>query len=316
VGGPKYISGVTRGDTLALGNHDLHLEAFSDRVSIIKSADPQYYWKGYPGSNQKMMEALESYVDSRGEKPHAVTVNGDLTAYFHTDQSTRFFKDFRTLQKNQRLNVDIGLGNHDVWNNNEDNPDPGSCWGPMTWSFMTSKGTWCSQDAVDNMRGFIKSSEGIFSSDEKSLSYAKDYGPILEIQLQMQFGHEIPSVGLYSGAVWLETVLQQAYDAGKVVVLNQHIPDDNPTLVEVLARSPHTHICAMFGGHYHLMHGRFSTIHLRDHSIDVLLAGSAEGGTFLAYEYDVATQRMLINDVSTLDQSRREIQTIQCQAPR
>jgi hypothetical protein len=226
------------------------------------------------------------------EVPKGVVINGDLTAFFHPYQLDLFRQhydpQFATADPDVlQLPLFPGLGNHDYANNVND------CWGlePIDWGVYYANG--CAAQAVRWMKGMVACSilpnvpnATIHSFDAGSLSYSWDYRGYHFVQLHNYPTYTVPApVNVSSAIAWLANDLAEAAAAEKRIVLNMHdvaehwSPTD-PGFQAAIAGKP---VVALFGGHFHSVHGLYSFIPFT--SIPIFLSGSADTRHFLVVEF-------------------------------
>ncbi len=225
-------------------------------------------------------------------EPEWVIMNGDLTAFFHPYQLDLFRQhydpQFPTADPDVlQLPMFPGLGNHDYANNVND------CWGLelIDWPVYLANG--CAAQAVRWMKGIVGC--GIMPSvpyaqvvnfDVGSLSYSWDYRGYHFVQLHNYPTYTVPApVNVSSSITWLANDLAAAAAAEKRIVLNMHDYGDhwspfNASFLAAIAGKP---VVALFAGHFHGTHGRFSTV--PGTSIPVFISGSADTRHFLIAEF-------------------------------
>lgn len=226
------------------------------------------------------------------EQPAWVTINGDLTAFFHPYQLDLFRQHYDPQWPTAdpdvlQLPMFPGLGNHDYANNVND------CWGLELPDYFAYPANGCVAQAVRWMRGIV--SCGIIPSvpyakivnfDAGSLSYSWDYRGYHFVQLHNYPTYTVgPPINVTSSIAWLANDLAQAAAAEKRIVLNMHDYGDHwstsdPGFYAAIVGKP---IVALFAGHFHGTHGRFATV--PGTLIPVFISGSADTRHFLIAEF-------------------------------
>jgi Thrombospondin type 3 repeat len=225
------------------------------------------------------------------EVPTWVTINGDLTAFFHPYQLDLFRQlydpQFATADPDVlQLPLFPGLGNHDYANNVND------CWGLEILDWYAYPANGCAAQAARWMKGIISCgilpnvpNATIHSFDTQSLSYSWDYRGYHFVQLHNYPLYSVPQIGVASNLAWLANDLAEAAAAEKRIVLNWHDYGDHwsPFDAGFQAAIAGRPIVAVFVGHFHSDHGLYTYVPFT--SIPVFISGSADTRHFLMAEF-------------------------------
>ena len=235
--------------------------------------------------------ALPNTGGSPVETPKWVTINGDLTAFFHPYQLDLFRQHYDpqvSFADPDVLDLPLfpGLGNHDYANNVAD------CFGLEVIDWFAYGSNSCAQQAIRWMKGIVSCgimpnvpNATIHSFDAASLSYSWDYRGYHFVQLHNYPIYSVPSIGISSATAWLANDLAEAAAAEKRIVLNWHDYGDHWSPLDsgfqaAIAGKP---IAAIFVGHFHGSHGFLTTVPFT--SIPVFISGSADTRHFLLAEF-------------------------------
>jgi hypothetical protein len=225
------------------------------------------------------------------ETPKWVTINGDLTAFFHPYQWHLFRQhydpQFPTADPDVlQLPLFPGLGNHDYANNVND------CWGLEIVDWFAHPANGCAAQAARWTKGIVSCGvlpnvphATIHSFDTQSLSYSWDYRGYHFVQLHNYPTYSVPEIGVSANLAWLANDLAEAAAAEKRIVLNFHDYGDHwspfdPGFLAAIAGKP---IVAVFAGHFHSLHGFYT--YLPSTSAPVFISGSADTRHFLLAEF-------------------------------
>ena len=231
--------------------------------------------KGYWPNSDRISHPLEAV-----REPLGVIINGDLTAFWQESQVTLYKKFYHRNKhdqsdKNLKLDIFPGLGNHDYENNVKD------CWWREDPTLLLKGRNGCAKHATayikqmlncDTVPNFPKAR--ISSYDESSLAYSYDIGNWHFVQLHNYSSYTVPSLGITSSHDWLKQDLERAKVAGKHIVINMHQFYDDRKFRSTIKNYP---VKAIFVGHLHAQLG------LRDriYSTPVYYSGAAEYNSFL-----------------------------------
>lgn len=236
--------------------------------------------------------ALPNTGGTAVQQPAWVTMNGDLTAFFHPYQldlfRTHYDPSFPGADPDVlQLPMFPGLGNHDYANNLND------CWGTEVADWFAYPSNGCAVQATRWMKSMVSCGimpgvphTKIVNFDAGSLSYSWDYRGYHFVQLHNYPTYTVgPPVNVSSSIAWLADDLAQAAAAEKRIVLNMHDYGDHwwpgdPGFIAAVAGKP---VAALFAGHFHGTHGRFSTV--PGTLIPVFISGSADTRHFLLVEF-------------------------------
>ncbi|MEC0188047.1 metallophosphoesterase [Paenibacillus larvae] len=270
-------------------------ETQSDRVlqALVITSDPQYPWtpKMDDGDNsesdsetqsvserliREQYENINSYTDSVPNS--SVLINGDITAFGHDYQRYKMRDKLLPILKKPYY---YGLGNHDIENNKND------CFADQCFF-------WTMSDFFTHVK-HRKNIEFDYTETpwrRGSFYYAVDFGDIYSIQLNnyptMETSSETiwGSIEMKPDLNWLEWQLQYAIQAGKIIIVNVHKPDDwkggpNERFKKLLKDYD---VAAVFCGHYHKQCGRKYQYSDYFGDVPVFLSGSASQRTYLILE--------------------------------
>ena len=304
----------------------------TDNFSMIIASDPQWAWtsKTDNGSTSQTDSDRESeattlnknhvksmnYLINQGNI-NGVIINGDLTAYGHSNEFDKFKDIYEGLSKPMYL----GLGNHDYGNNVDDTYENNAANRMVNYMVEHIKSNGCTN------YDFRVSDSYEFPSIETttigSLSYSWDIGNIHFVQLQnypiykrdwsnyVTIGAaKTRTVKITSALNWLKSDLAKARNAGKIIVLNFHDSDDHwedyysSTDVTTLSNDFQSilstyNVAAVFVGHYHKRLGkktppRRSTMY---GSTPVFYCGSASQSKYLLVDFN--GNQMTVSHVSS-----------------
>lgn len=224
--------------------------------------------------------------------PDGVIMNGDLTAFFHPYQLDLFRQHYDPQWPTAdpdvlQLPMFPGLGNHDYANNVND------CWGLEFVDYPAYLANGCAVQAVRWMRGIVTCGiipsvpfAQIHSFDVGSLSYSWDHRGYHFVQLHNYPTYTVAApVNVSSSIAWLANDLAEAAAAEKRIVLLMHDYGDHwsPANADFFSAIVGKPVVALFAGHFHGTHGRFSTV--PGTSIPVFISGSADTRHFLLVEF-------------------------------
>src|SRR5262245_6959660 len=149
------------------------------------------------------------------EVPKWVTINGDLTAFFHPWQ-LRLFRQlydpsYPTADPDVlELPLFPGLGNHDYANNVDD------CWGEELVDYFAYPANGCAFQASRSVKTFVSCANmpnvpyaTIHSFDTQSLDYSWDYRGYHFVQLHNYPTYSVPQIGLAANLTWLANDLAE-----------------------------------------------------------------------------------------------------------
>ncbi len=301
--------------------------------SMIIASDSQWPWtaKTDAGTSQsksdKESEATtlnENHVKSMNSlitslnNVKGVIINGDLTAYGHSNE----FDEFKRIYSKLKKPMYLGLGNHDYANNVDDTYENNSANRMVNYmvEHVKSNGSSNSDYQVSNSYEF----PNIETTTKGSLSYSWEIGNVHFVQLQnypiykRSWSNYVSigaakrrTVAITPAMSWLATDLAKARISGKIIILNFHDSDehwgDYQSASELTDFSNEfktllstNKVAAVFVGHYHTYLGkrtpprRSSTYG----STPVFYCGSASQSKYLLVNFK--GDQMTVEHVSSL----------------
>ncbi len=279
---------------------------YDDFYMLIQS-DPQYPWTCKSTSdgdcsnvttadynNQLQVDASNQLLQDLGIDHVAGTIiNGDLTAFGH-DWQLEAFHDFYVNKMN--LNMYLGLGNHDYFNNLGDCTLKQSCTTRMMEYFINEVEGTLRPTAFDYQVSDPYYQFPSYRRDKSgSFAYSWDVGPIHFVQLNnfptyqaqwniWHFGAALRDYyDVQSALSWLETDLSLARERGQKIVLNYHDPSQhwNQNDAEFIQLLEDYAVSVVFAGHFHSQSGEFKRYNNSRQGVPVILAGGSDYQTFL-----------------------------------
>jgi hypothetical protein len=212
------------------------------------------------------------------DRPIAVIMNGDLTAFFHKGEIDHYKLYY---ERNLTLPIFPGLGNHDYQNNVD-----GSA-APLKKQQHANRGVNYMRHAIakNGVSNFY--TDAIDDFDPGSLSYSFVIGDYHFVQLHNYLGYVEPKIHIKDSTQWLKQNLQRASALKRKIVLNIHNVDSSQDLKSIIGSHQ---VVAIFTGHIHWSYGKINCL---DH-IPIFRSGSTQFNTFLLvqfseYDMDVAT---------------------------
>ncbi|KFE48794.1 metallophosphoesterase [Pseudomonas congelans] len=225
-----------------------------------------------------------------GSSNNPVIINGDMTAFGHEEERAFLYGALDSILS---TNWYFGLGNHDYKNNVGDCANDG-----------------CARDSMEDLIGRMGGNQMDYSVEESgfihstkkysgSFAYFKDFGSVRYVQLNLD-----PSYirWFYSSGVWttnefhvlspvengwLESVLMNARDNGKFVIIGMHDAEEwtrssdsrtQAILTKFRKMLKEYEVSAIFAGHFHTSAGIYPGPY---QGVPVFLSGSATDETFL-----------------------------------
>lgn len=262
----------------------------SKSFSLIFTSDPQYPWTDKTDSgeyedqstkekrSEQMIKEqyydINSYTNSTSNISN-IMINGDITAYGHIWQ----WEKMNSLMALLNRPYYMGLGNHDIENNQDDSFNDSS--------FLCS---------LSNLNYFkLKSNIPIndISFGRSSQNYAVELpGNIFALQLNNDPTMDYISTwdktrGIVPNLDWIENQLRYAYDKGYNIIINVHKPNNwkygpNELFKTMLKKY---NVKAVFAGHYHYNIGKQTQYKDYFGDVPVYLSGSSSQKKYLITEY-------------------------------
>lgn len=308
-------------------------KAWAQDFYMAITADPQLEWRCGEGtlcarkakslrdqailSNRWQTNSINKLVRQYGSSFKGVIVNGDLTAFGHSDQFKMYKQYFEDRIK---ARVYPGLGNHDYANNVND-------------CFENN----CARGMVDFLAKKVRSLPGIKSFDYKvgkvyyefpslhrnhrgSLAYSFEIGGVHFIQMNNYpsyrthfkgwnfLGARMDHYSIRSAFAWLQKDLTRARAAGKTIIVNFHDFDQHMSHAardRLRAMMAQHKVAGVFWGHIHELVGRsgnggqtpgfrsgssayntYLLVHFRDNKLhEVSVIDSSYGGVSVRETY-------------------------------
>lgn len=290
---------------LAIANSMVAVQAAEEDTPVnwVFASDPQYPWTDKSDSGEDESQGVKEERSAKlitqqyqsiahfrqaqgGADAVPVLINGDMTAYGHPGERSYINQ---VLQKELGGLYDYGLGNHDYENNVDDCFLNGCAAGSLDEYIARY---WVRGANIDL---FSRAESGFSRVFYGSLAYAKDKGRVHFIQLNNEPTYTVNiESGVFMARVkyeitsaldWLEKDLNQARQAGKIIILNVHKPKGWSGRKDELERFKQMiekyEVAAVFAGHLHGYIGRYWSGQESFGKVPVFLSGSASQQTYL-----------------------------------
>jgi len=267
------------------------------KFTLAITSDPQYPWLNegdIPSSGNEAQDSSQSITQTYNSingfnsktKVAGVVINGDVTAYGHTNEWSWINTSLNSLQPP----IFLSLGNHDYENN------VGNC--------INNE---CVRNSLDNLEKYASKYASSFDRTYDkvvlwkdyigSFAWSRDIGSVHYVFLNNEPTYSFTSAGLSSSAFkiqsaipWLDRDLQKARAAGKAIVLVHHKPFDGfqgsdgftKDMFEAMVRK--YSVSAIFLGHLHTNGGEVGTFG----GATTIYSGSASTQTYLLVYFDQA----------------------------
>ena len=289
---------------------------------LVFTSDPQYPWteKTDAGETQTDSERdsrskwlIETQYDDiasfrknfGGAARVPVMINGDITAYGHGWQRSvvKPILDSKLLGQ-----YDYGLGNHD-YENNVDDCLFNNCAAGSVEDFLTRyTGTDSRADSIDVQlieEGTVK------KSVRGSLAYSKNFGDVHMVQLNNEPTYSVSFTAhnwfvpkgyyLTDALDWLEKDLKGAREKGQVIILNMHKPQwdgSDQQLSRFNKMIKDYKVTAVFAGHYHRSHGKYTSATREFGDVPLFLSGAASQRTYLIASFSKERDKLMVYRVT------------------
>jgi len=271
------------------------------KFTLAITSDPQYPWLNegnIPSSGNAAQDSAQSITQTYNSindfnnktKVAGVVINGDVTAYGHTNEWNWMSDRLNSLQPP----IFLSLGNHDYENNVNDCQD-----------------NECVRNSLDNLEKYASKYASSFDRAYDKVVWWKDYigsfawsrdiGSVHYVFLNNEPTYSYnnsPQQGeimlrssafkIQSAIPWLDRDLQKARAAGKAIVLVHHKPFDEfkgsdgftKDMFEAMVRK--YSVSAIFLGHIHSNGGKVGTFG----GATTIYSGSASTQTYLLTSFD------------------------------
>lgn len=322
--------------TIALGALAFAAHADARIQTMIVTSDPQYPWTDRTDARRPESESerdsrsealiteqyrsIAAYRANRPGEDIPVFVNGDLTAYGHSNERSVMARLLPLLGDN----VHLGLGNHDYQNNIRQD-DGSGCYN-----------NGCARDSIGDLVRHVTNKAGKVSFDfsvtpgvfttvyEGSLAYAvnaRGLDRVLSIQLNNYPDYKVSfettegvTTGRYdidSSLSWLNNLIEarldkpvfgdwkdREYDFGIV-----HMHDPTAFSRDFARLVTNADVAAIFAGHLHQDMGPYGTLG----NVPVFLSGSASQRTYLIVEHDTDAGVLRVYGVRENNPERKQL---------
>ncbi|MGE6553458.1 metallophosphoesterase [Bacillus mycoides] len=231
-----------------------------------------------------MNNYTEDVASGNRNRPAAVIVNGDITAFGHNhigsperqwDMMTGTSALNRGLFGILARPLYFGLGNHDL----------------DTRCGITSE-NYCFNSSLENLERHIRNhnliadfhrQSGITGRTVGSFAYVVNFGRICSIQLNdfPTFNRMSSTHHIHENFDWLRNRLQVARNSGQIIIINIHQPFHSSLTPRYRDLFQEFGVLAIFGGHWHGSVGHVGSVG----NIPVFLSGGASQRTYLILEH-------------------------------
>ncbi|WP_310611514.1 metallophosphoesterase [Limnohabitans sp.] len=260
------------------------------KFTLAITSDPQYPWLnegGIPSSGNAAQDSSQSITQTYNSindfnsktRVAGVVINGDVTAYGHTNEWSWMNGRLDSLQPP----IFLSLGNHDYENNVND-----------------CQSNECVKNSLDNLERYASRYATSFDRAYSQIAWQKGYvgsfawsrdiGSIHYVFLNNEPTYSFTSGGfkIQSAIPWLDRDLQKARAAGKAIVLVHHKPFDEfkgsdgftKDMFEAMVRK--YSVSAIFLGHLHSNGGKVGTFG----GATTIYSGSASTQSYLLVDFD------------------------------
>lgn len=304
---------------------------------LVFTSDPQYPWTessdhGWKESSSERAQRSQWLIESQyadvadfrrnfSIEPSAIPVmiNGDLTAFGHGNQRSTVKA---LLEAKLGEHYDYGLGNHDYENNVNDCSFPeNNC---AAGSILDMKDKYWGKVAGFDLFAREESGSKVFYG---SLAYSRTVGDVHLVQLNNEPTYTVSFTSgfplsrirfeIADALDWLERDLQQARNAGRIILLNMHKAEKWKGSSEQIARFKamieRYRVTAVFAGHLHNDPGKYFGWNREEYfgDVPVFLSGGASNQTYLITEITRDRQTVKVHQVNGNHwRSRQEIASI------
>jgi len=289
---------------------------------LVFTSDPQYPWteKTDAGETQTDSERdsrskwlIETQYDDianfrqsfGGAARVPVMINGDITAFGHGWQRSVV----KPILDNKLLGqYDYGLGNHD-YENNVDDCFFNNCAAGSVEDFLTRyTGKDGRADSIDVQlidEGTVK------KRVSGSLAYSKNFGDVHMVQLNNEPTYSVNFTAydwlvpkdyhLTDALDWLEKDLKDAREKGQIIILNMHKPQwggSDQQLSRFSKMIKDYKVTAVFAGHYHRSHGKYTSATREFGDVPLFLSGAASQQTYLIASFSKERDKLMVYRVT------------------
>ncbi|EUB72606.1 metallophosphoesterase [Pseudomonas sp. GM41(2012)] len=291
-------------------------------VDMVFTSDPQYPWTEKTDAGETQ---TDSERDSRskwlietqyndianfrqnfgGVARVPVMINGDITAFGHGWQRSVV----KPILDNKLLGqYDYGLGNHD-YENNVDDCLFNNCAAGSVEDFLTRyTGKDGRADSIDVQlidEGTVK------KRVSGSLAYSKNFGDVHMVQLNNEPTYSVNFTAydwlvpkdyhLTDALDWLEKDLKGAREKGQIIILNMHKPQwggSDQQLSRFNKMIKDYKVTAVFAGHYHRSHGKYTSATREFGDVPLFLSGAASQQTYLIATFTKERDKLMVYRVT------------------